>query len=318
MPPILYKCQTYNNAGPPKAPMVCREIVTEPFERVCIDLVGPLPKARGGHKYLLTYICVATRWPEAIPLSSTQSRPVMEALLEIFSRNGLPKVIVSDQGAQLTGKVMEELCSMYGVDKIQTSPYWPQSNGLVERFHGTLVPLLKKCSERKTDWVKFLPLALYAIRLMPNSATGASPYLLVHGRELHSPVDLLYNGWVEKRLERKDVSQWAQKVAERVELLRESACLKQSQTLECRKAKFDKNARERELVPKDLVLVRTPGITSKLDEAWTGPWEVVRKCGPVTYEIRILMGNRKTKIAHLNTLKKFVERNVQVKRLCAI
>ena len=84
-------------------------------------------------------------------------------------------------------------------------------------------------------------------------------------------------------------------------------CLPQTaQTLECRKAKFDKNAKERELVPKDLVLVRTPGMTSKLDEVWTGPWEVVRKCVPVTYEMRILMGNRRTKIAHLNTLKKFL------------
>ena len=141
---------------------------------------------------------------------------------------------------------------------------------------------------------------------------------LVHGRELHSPVDLLYSGWVEHRLEKKDVSQWALEVAERVELLRELAFLKQAQTLEHRKAKFDHYARDRELVPKDLVLVRTPGMVSKLDEAWTGPWEVVRKCGPVTYEVRIKEGNRKTKMVHLNTFKKYFDRDALVKHLSVL
>ena len=137
-------CQRYNKPEPPKAPMICRKVVTEPFERACIDIVGPLPKARGGgYTHMLAYICVVTRWPEAIPLRSTQARPVAEALLDIFSRNGMPRVIISDQGVQLTGKVMQELVSMYGISKVECSPYRPQSNGIVERFHETLVPLFR-------------------------------------------------------------------------------------------------------------------------------------------------------------------------------
>ena len=68
------KCQVINKAPPPKAPLVCTEIVTIPFERVAIDLVGPLSRARGGHQYLLTYICVATRWLEALLLMSITAR----------------------------------------------------------------------------------------------------------------------------------------------------------------------------------------------------------------------------------------------------
>ena len=68
------KCQVINKAPPPKAPLVCREVVTIPFERVAIDLVGPLSRARGGHQYLLTYICVATRWLEALLLMSITAR----------------------------------------------------------------------------------------------------------------------------------------------------------------------------------------------------------------------------------------------------
>jgi len=88
--------------------------------------------------------------------------------------------------------MMADFRSMYGVQKIETAPYWPQSNGLVERLYGTLIPLLKTYSNNKSDRVKLLPMALYFMRLTPNSSTGVSPYALVHGRELHSPVDLLY------------------------------------------------------------------------------------------------------------------------------
>ena len=153
---------------------------------------------------------------------------------------------------------MEELSSMYGISKIETSPYCPQSNGIVERLHGTLVPMLKKCSERKTDWAQFLHLSLYALRLTPNSATGASPYLLVHGRELHSPVDLLYSGWVEDRLKE---SAWALEVAEQVEI---AACLTQLKIIETRKEKWDRTARERTFADNYLVLLRTPGLLSKI------------------------------------------------------
>ena len=122
--------------------MVCREIVTDTFERVVIDLVCPLPRARGGRQHLLTYIDVATRWPKAVPLRSTSTRAVLDALIEIFSRNGIPRVIISDEGSQLSVKLMGELTAMYGIQKIESSPYRPQSNGIVERFHGTLVPPL--------------------------------------------------------------------------------------------------------------------------------------------------------------------------------
>ena len=65
-------CQRVNKATPRKAPMTEREVLTIPFERVCIDLVGPMPKSSKGHTYILTYIDVASRWPEAYPLDLLQ------------------------------------------------------------------------------------------------------------------------------------------------------------------------------------------------------------------------------------------------------
>ena len=179
----------------------------------------------------------------------------MDALVDIFVRNEIPQTIISNNGAQLTGKMMTDFCSTYGIQKIETAPYRQQSNSLVERFHGTLIPLLKKCSNNKSDWVKLLTMALYVIRLTPNSPTGVSPYPLVHGRDLHSPVDLLYNGWVEQRMEQTDVTRWAEEMAEIIDLLRESAALQQMKTTEIRKEKYNRNARERIFSKGDKVLI---------------------------------------------------------------
>ena len=53
--------------------MVARPALTQPFESVAFDLVGPLPKGKGGHRFILTYVCLATKWPEAVPVRSVSS-----------------------------------------------------------------------------------------------------------------------------------------------------------------------------------------------------------------------------------------------------
>ena len=87
----------------PKALMQEVPVLTEPFQKVAIDLAGPFERAASGYRFLLTAINLATRYPEAIPLKSATAEEVAEGLLEIFSRHGLPQEILSDQGAQLTG-----------------------------------------------------------------------------------------------------------------------------------------------------------------------------------------------------------------------
>jgi len=73
------KCQFNTRAGPRKAPMVQTEIVVVPFEKVAIDLVGPF-------EYILTYICMASKWPEAVPFKSMTATAVAESLVTIISR----------------------------------------------------------------------------------------------------------------------------------------------------------------------------------------------------------------------------------------
>ena len=83
-----------------------RPILTMPFESLAVDIVGPFPKCKGGVRYVLTTLCLATKWPDAVPLRSVTAEAVMEELWQIFSRMALPMSILTDQGSQLTGKLM--------------------------------------------------------------------------------------------------------------------------------------------------------------------------------------------------------------------
>ena len=87
------KCQRYNKQTPKPMLMQEREIVTLPSERVCVDIVGPFPT---GFRYLLTYVDMATRWPEAIPLKRTTTKIIIDQLNLIFCRNGFPSTSVSN------------------------------------------------------------------------------------------------------------------------------------------------------------------------------------------------------------------------------
>ena len=81
----------------------------EPFERIAIDIVGPLPRSRKGYQYVLVICDYATRYPEAIPLRCTDAHRVAEELIVFFSRMGIPREILSDQGTNFMSQLLKEI-----------------------------------------------------------------------------------------------------------------------------------------------------------------------------------------------------------------
>ena len=125
-------------------------VIDTPFQRVAIDLVGPLERRiENRNKYILTLVDYATRYPEAVALSSIETEAVAEALVSIFSRVGIPKEILTDMGSQFTSALMKEVSRLLSFKQLVTSPYHPICNGLVEHFNGTLKKMLTRmCAER--------------------------------------------------------------------------------------------------------------------------------------------------------------------------
>ena len=148
-----------------RAPLRPVDIVIEPFKKIAIDIVGELPRTTTGYRYILTMVDYATRYPEAIPLRSTSSKAVADALIHYFSRVGIPDEIVSDQGSNFVSKVMAQLYEQLGITKIKTSVYHPEANGLVERFNGTLKSMLKEvCSRAGSDLGQISPILAFCLQ----------------------------------------------------------------------------------------------------------------------------------------------------------
>ena len=309
-------CQKGAKTPARKVPLMERAVLSEPFEVMAMDLVGPFPLGKGGYRYLLSCICMASKWPEAIPLKRMTAKAVTDGLIEIFSRTGIPLQLVSDQGTQLVGKVLTQLSACLHIERIKATPYHPEGNGVVERLHGTLVPMLTKATSMGLDWVGQVPFALFALRSAPNRDTHYSPFELVYGRQVRTPLDVLHQGWVELDFEELNTSEWADWLVDRLECWHEVMRERNIEASKKRKKSFDRKAVERVFNVGDRVLCRIPGMCHKLQESWHGPYPVVEVLNRVDYRIEFVKGNRK--VLHVNNLKLFHGREEEVMRLSVI
>ena len=125
-------------------------MIDVPFKRVAVDLVGPIfPPSNAGHRYILTFIDYANRYPEAIPLKNISTESVAEALVGIYSRVGVPEEVLSDLGTQFISDCMKEVSRLLSIRHLTTTPYYPICNGLVEKFNATLKTMLRRlCTEK--------------------------------------------------------------------------------------------------------------------------------------------------------------------------
>ena len=285
-------CQQCSKASVRKAPMVERPVLSEPFELLAFDLVGPLPKAKGRFRYVLTAVCMATKWPQAIPLKSITAKAVAEGMINIFSWTALPLELLTDQGTQFVGKLMRELCELLGIRQLKTTAYHPQTNGTVERMHSTLEGMLTKAHQQGMDWAQQIPFSLFALRQLPNRDTLLSPFELVFGRDVRTPLELLHSEWAGGRSEQLDVYSWVEKVGERIELVKDAARVRMEEAVGKRKVLYDRKSCVREFSAGDLVWSRLPGLDHKLREAWSGPWEVMERLNRVNYGIRMADSSR--------------------------
>ncbi|KAJ1216044.1 hypothetical protein NDU88_003650 [Pleurodeles waltl] len=191
-------CQASGKEGKRlKAPLIPLPVVGTPFERVGIDIVGPLgPKTALGNRFILVLVDHATRYPEAIPLRTVTANVVTRALMGIFTRVGFPKKVVSDRGTNFMSAYMKTLWDECGVTYRFTTPYHPQTNGLVERFNQTLKGMIGGLTEAmRRKWDVLLTCLLFAYREVPQKGVGFSPFELLYGHPVRGPLSIVKEGW---------------------------------------------------------------------------------------------------------------------------
>lgn len=160
------------------------------FEHLHIDIVGPLPISQG-KRYLITIIDRCTSWPEVFPVEDITAETVASTLYEGWiTRFGCPLRITTDQGRQFESRIFESLSQFLGIHKIRTTPYHPQSNGMIERFHRTLKAALMT-REPNGNWMKEIPSVLLGLRSCLREDTGFSAAEMIYGTPIRLPGEFL-------------------------------------------------------------------------------------------------------------------------------
>ena len=312
-------CQkTVNKGSVPKVPLQKMPLIDMPFKRVAIDLIGPIsPPSEEGHRYILTLVDYATRYPEAVPLKNIDTETVAEALVDFFSRLGIPEEILSDLGTQFVSDCMKEVTRLLSIKQLTTTPYHPMCNGMTEKFNGTLKTTLKRlCSEQPRQWHRYINPLLFAYREVAQESTGFSPFELLYGRAVRGPMFILKELWT-KEVEAPEVKNSYQYVFELREKLEDTLKIAHEELQKAQqkgKHYYDRKTKVRKFQPGDKVLVLLPTDHNKLLMQWKGPYEVSAVVGTNDYKVKV---KDKLKVYHANLLKKYIEREEELEEAAA-
>lgn len=167
-------------------------MVSRPNEILAMDFTA-LEPTHTGIENVLVMTEVFSKYTLAIPTHDQQALTVAQVLVtKWFCKFGVPARIHSDQGRNFESCLIQQLCSLYGIEKSRTTPYYPAGNGQCERFNRTLHILLHTLPvSRKRDWQSCLPQLLFSYNTTPHQSTGESPFFLMFGQEPRLPVDFL-------------------------------------------------------------------------------------------------------------------------------
>jgi hypothetical protein len=151
------------------APMGEAIVAKEFLDVVSLVIVGPLPLSERGNRYLLTFINHFTRFCDAIPIARQDTETIArEFVVRIITQYGVPKKLLTDRGASFMSGLIKETCKLLKIQKLQTSSYHPQGNGICERMHILLIDMLSHSVRKDArDWDLFIPMQLWHIGVCP-------------------------------------------------------------------------------------------------------------------------------------------------------
>lgn len=272
-----------------KPPIMPVPSVAVPFERWALDFMGPYDVTSSGNRYILTAIDYATRWVVCSAVPEATNETVVSFLHNLITDHGCPTEIITDRGKAFLAKAVEDFCRKHKIVRLITTPYHPQTNGMVERMHAMLGHALTTLTNgHSLLWDLFLKQALFAIRVRRHAVTKYSPYFLVYGVHPRLPGDLR-----DPKLppvQASDVDIMSRNTQTMIELgyARKNAYLESKLQAERMKKRNHDDQKEYFFQIGDWVKRKDkPGpIHKKITFKWTGPFMIAEVGHPGTYWLR--------------------------------
>jgi len=165
-----------------------------PFHRVGVDVLQ-LPLTEAGNRYVVVFLDYLTKWVEAFAVPDQCAETIARLLVEeIFCRHGAPAYLLSDRGTNFLSELVQNVCKLLEIKKVNTSGYHPQTDGLVEKFNSILIGMVAKVAEQSgKDWDRHLSFLLFAYRVSVQESTKESPFFLLYGRDPRIPSESVLN-----------------------------------------------------------------------------------------------------------------------------
>ena len=278
-----------------RLPMKITDTPSEPFEKVQMDIVRPLPETERGNKYILTFQDNFSKYSDAAPLKTIDSVTIACTLAEQFiTRFGCPRNLHTDQGSNFISQIMQTICKIFKITKIESTAFYPESLGSLEWSHHSLVEYLKQFGNAQ-HWDTWLRYAILSYNTSVHETTGFHPHTLIFGKEANIPFSFergeksaTYVEYLDHLL--RKLSDTQSKAVERLKAAKWKS-----------KQYYDRKINnETFIVGEHAYLLEEPCV-SKFDPQYVGRYKIIQLVGERNAEIEI--GNNRTKIVHLDKLK---------------
>uniref|UniRef100_A0AC34QA38 Integrase catalytic domain-containing protein n=1 Tax=Panagrolaimus sp. JU765 TaxID=591449 RepID=A0AC34QA38_9BILA len=277
-----------------------------PFQRVHVDIVGPILKGINDACYILVSVCTFSKFIIASPLRDQSAKSVTRAFIDdVISKHGVPETTFSDNGAQFTGKHFQALSRAFGFTHHTVAPYHPAGNGAVERQNRTLGTALSCiAAENGNKWPEFLQMAVFAINNSVHSSVGQTPFFILRGRDPMTPIDVTMH--TRPAHVPIDIHQYSEQLSKQIqsawtkaeEINHQETVRQHNQTDNVNKAV------SHECYVGQLVLIKEQRFRGKLAPKWNGPFRIVQIMKP-NVMIRDLQNETQPFKIHINQIKPF-------------
>ena len=280
-----------------KQPMAITDTPGTSFDKVAMDIVGPLPKTMRGNEYILTLQDQLTKFCMGIPLPDQTSETIAEAFVDKFiCVLGAPKAILTDQGRNFISELMKKIAKLFRIRKFRTTAFHPQSNGSLERSHHALGEYLKQYANEQKQWDRWIGLAIFNYNTNVHEATKHTPYELVFGKIARIPSNELLGP--EDKLATYD--DYLINLITQLHGIQTNARENVINAKVKSKEHYDKKINPQVFRPGDYVFLLKGPKPGKFSEHYSGPHEVLEILNRNNVKIRIKKNSR---IVHPNRLR---------------